>query len=380
MKHQVSTVASRAGALVAGAALAAGLLVAAGAAQAAKPTNAQSLSFSLTSSDDFVLTDTEFWAYDEAEARIYFSNLQVGAPVITCTPGNRPLCQAANQPPIPEAPPPIPQRLNPPVNNNKCTFFSGGQLLRVRDEFRDYKQALTVDLGTGNQRVTWRFEWTYQVRVIRDTNGEFPTVDPRTAWFLESMDPAAGVSITASGWLAGQSTQLQTGRNARFKTSHSLLDQFGAARLENAGISLKMTGANPMDPPIGVVEFGLPGFPNYSVLQNENFYYVTNAGTFGPGLLVLEGWVDDIQNGLVLADDGVTRDNFPGNDNQGGDRIVFGTEDPQNGEPLLLGFVDQPGSYTVTLFGSLKGNPGEIGAGFEATKTINVISDCPPPQ
>ncbi len=376
MKNRIVHFASRSGPLALGGVVAAGLLFAAGTAQAAKSTNAQSLSFSLTSSDDFVLTDTEFWAYDEAEARTYFSNTQVGDPVITCTPSNRANCQPANKPATPAAPPPIPQRLNPPVNNNKCVFFSGGTLMRVRDEFRDYKQALTVDLGTGNQRVTWRFEWTYQVRVIRDEDGNFPTVGPQTAWVLESTDPADGVPITASGWMAGQSTQNQTGKNARFKTSHTLIDGFGAARLENAGIKLTSAGEE-----LGRVELGLPGFPNYSVNQNENFYYTTNAGTYNspPGLLVLAGHVNDIQNGLLVADDGVTRDNFPGNDNQGGDRIVFGTEDPQNGEALELGTIDTPGSYTVTLFGFLKGNPGEIDSGFEASKQINVISECPAP-
>ncbi len=354
--------------------LAAALAVTSTDAEASQqPDNAQSLSFTLTSSDDFVLTDTEFWSYDEATARTYFSNLQSGAPVITCAPAGRANCSPANQPTTPAAPPPIPQRLNPPVNNNKCVFFEGGTLVRVRDEFRDYKQQLTVDLGTGNQKVTWRFEWTYQVRVIRDSEGNFPTVEPRTAWILDSSEVGDGVPITASGWMAGQSTQNKTGKNARFKTSFTLLNA-GAARLENAGIELLDANANVL----GGVEFGLPGFPNYSVVQNDNFYYTTNAGTFGspPGLLVSEGWVDDIQNGLKHATDGVTSDNFPGNDNQGGDRIVFGAEDPQAGEALALATVNEAGTYTVRLFGTLKGNPGEITAGFSATKTINVVSEC----
>ncbi len=355
--------------LVSLAVIAAMLVAATADAEASQSTNAQSLSFSLTSSDDFVLTDTEFWAYDEAAARTYFSNALVSGPTVSCTGGGPGgvNCQPGNQPPAPPAPDPNPNRLNPPVNNNKCVFFNGGDVT-VQPQNSTYTQPLTRSglNGSGN----WRFTWTYQVAVGTGVN----PVDERTAWILESSDPANGVPISASGWMAGQSTQNKTGKNARFKTSHGLLDSFGAARLENAGIELLDGDGNVL----GGVELGQPGFPNYSVNQNENFYYITNAGTFNspPGLLVLEGWVDDIQNGLVVANDGTTRDNFPGNDNQGGDRIVFGEEDPQNGEALWLADVDQPGTYTVKMFGTLKGNPGEITTGFSATKDITIVSDC----
>ncbi len=384
MKHQVSTVASRAGALVAGAAVAAGLLVASGAAQAAKPTNAQSLSFTLSSPQNFILTSEEFWAYDQTAAREFFTNGVFSGPTVSCTGGGPGgvNCQPGNQPDAPDAPAPDPNRVNAPVNNNQCVFWEGGNLT-VQTGNRDYMNFLSRPgkNGAGN----WRFTWTYNVGVVAGVN----PVAQMTAWVLESESPADGVPIAVSGSLAGQSTQLMTGRNARFKTSHTLIDGFGAPRLNNAGIRLTKLGAPNVD--LGTIELGLPGFPNYSVLQNVDFFYLANAGTFNfpPGLLVPEqsnpdgtprgAFVSDIQNGLVVATDGQTRDNFPGNDGQGGDLIVFGAEDPQNGEPLVLGVIDEPGSYKVTLFGELKGNPGEIDAGFEGTADIRVNSACVAP-
>ncbi len=353
-------------------------LIAAGSAHAVKPTNAQSLSFQLTSPQNFILSSEQFWAYDPSAAREYFTNTLVGpsSPFPTCS-GSAANCAASNQPPTPEAPAPLPNRLNAPVNNNQCVFWDGGNL-SVKNENKTYKQDLTVKglNGSGN----FKFEWNYAVAVKDGVNPvDMRGVGDNTTWILESETPASGVPIAVSGSLAGQSTQLMTGKNARFKTAHGLVDQFGAARLENAGIELlNGSGATTV---LGMVELGLPGFPNYSVLQNENFYYAENAGSFNqpPGLLVREGWVNDIQNGFELATDGQTVDNFPGNDNQGGDRIVFGEDDPNNGVPLLLAEINQPGSYKVRLFGTLKGNPGEIDAGFEGTADVKVNSVCVAP-
>jgi hypothetical protein len=325
-------------------------------AEAQSVSTAQSLSFQVTSPLDFQITGSETWAFDRSDAETYF-NTTVSGPEVSCTPSNRALCGAAYQPATPATPPA--KSLNPSVaNSNQCTFFDGGALTVPAGQ-ETYTQDVKIDLGNGNQKVTWKFTWTYTVA----PKGAVPE---RTAWDLISSNYEP-VDVAISGFLAGQSTVLVLNDRRQalwtFKTSHTMLDPDGYPRLADPVVGFYNGDGAP------IVEGPL----SYTMETGVDFYYIANAGTFGdPNQLVAKGMVNDIQGGVVPTPSGLT-DNFAGNDMTGGDRAVFGE--------TYLGTLSEPGKYSVVLSGVLKGNPGQADIGFTTTKVVTInAGDCAPAE
>ncbi len=112
----------------------------------------------------------------------------------------------------------------------------------------------------------------------------------------------------------------------------------------------------------------------YNVLKGVDFYYAQNAGYAGSWNNLVDGAaVSAIQTGHVYANDGVTRDNFAGNDTTLGDQAVL----------VPASFtINAPGDYTLTITGMVRGIPGLLPMNFAVTEPITYIFEgdaCPPP-
>jgi hypothetical protein len=122
-------------------------------------TTAQSVMFNSTLPTEFVIEQSETWAFDSPTARTFYINAWDGnPPTVTCTGGGQGGCQTP--PPAPGAPAPDSSKVPPIANGEKCTFFNGGTLTGTDT----YTQTVTVVVTTsGPSKGTWKFTYTYNI-------------------------------------------------------------------------------------------------------------------------------------------------------------------------------------------------------------------------
>jgi hypothetical protein len=316
-------------------------------------TTAQSVMFATKMDSDFIITGSETWVYDkwgETGAASYFTNAWDGNPPnIVRTKGS------CSQPSTPTTPPPIQNKLEPVLGYNKCAFWDGGDLT-VNPPQVTYTQTETVKSGSGSTQCWWDFTWTYKITANQTS------VEPRTAWTLQSSELSPAM-VTLSGYLAGQSTVRKSSDSKNpwtFKASHTMsyidpLTGQAVARLQNPTATLYDSGGN--------IVWG-PQALAYSLETGVDYFYNQNAGTNGPIGQLVNGYnVNNIQNGLVPSDDGLSWDNFAGNNTTLGERV--------NLQQVKFA-ITNPGVYTLSITGTLKDVAGLASFPFSVDKQITV--------
>ena len=108
-----------------------------------------------------------------------------------------------------------------------------------------------------------------------------------------------------------------------------------------------------------------------------DFPYYANGGIFGNSAVFsalhaparkTENWVVNIVKGIT---DGTSADNFAGNDNDlAAGNVHIG---PYSGS---FNGLTEPGTYTVVVAGSLKGNSSSADFGFSVTSNLIQIGGC----
>ncbi len=151
---------------------------------------AQSVMFATQMNGDFIITDTQTWAFQPTVAATYFTNSWDGT-VPTGQIVGKP-SGYTTAPPAPAPPAPIDSKLNGSVHGNRCTFLHGGTLTLLGD--LNYSQYLTKDApysyydSKKNKTIsgTDTYKYIYNYTITVNAPG---TVNPLTAWQMVSDTP-----------------------------------------------------------------------------------------------------------------------------------------------------------------------------------------------
>jgi len=315
----------------------------------------------LNAAGQFAIVNTQLWKFNVTTAGTYFINAWDGNPPtvsIQCTGSAN--CTPST-PPTPPAPAPDPSKVTGPTGaatTQKCTFLDGGTLTGS-----SYTQTVTVTTNCtdGHKTKTCKYTFTYTYNVTPDTDldGDLSTqsfgVVPFTAWDLVSTTGPSTASITITAKIAGESVVQSTQFPSPGKFSFSLHNRDGSSRVTN--LQLFVNGVLAATPG-STLEENCPGCLRGD-LGAVDFSYATNAGSNGVTSLLKDGDARTILNNDV----------FPGNDDGGADgralaRAVM--------DPVHLDLP--PGTYTITLTGTVKGNNALRDINFSVTQTINIVT------
>jgi len=294
-------------------------------------------------------------------AMSYYTNAWDGAtPTVTCTGGGQNGCDTP--PATPAAPAPLPTELQQQAQSDRCTFFNGGML-----GTGTYTQAVTVNVNSGTpaQKGSWKFTYTYAISPMQ-------AVAPETAWTSEVTGGSVNLGFT--GFVAAESYQKQSNRH---KYSFTMVDS-GTTRARNVSASLTKDSAtlaslelNNIDTDGDMVNDGLA-----VGAAAGNFSYVANGGIFGNSAVfgALHAPARKSANSVVnilAGDDAAPADNFAGNNNDlASGNVHIG---PYSG---LFNGLTEPGTYTVVVAGTLKGNSSTADFGFSVTSNLVQIGGC----
>ncbi len=202
---------------------------------------------------------------------------------------------------------------------NKCTFWAGGTLT-----------------GLTKSKTNGPVIGQYVFNVVPKQ----ATVDPQTAWDLTSIIGGESVSMQFDVNIAGESVVYN--KKQGIKYSFSLIDGLGASRVTDLVVMVDET----------------PYYPAHTVtVDNPDFMYWANAGTFGVTTLLKDG--DTMANILAL--------------NQ------YSSTDPiRNSHVAVVDpvIVDLGvGSHTVTVTGTVKGNDGSASISFTGTAYVTISAE-----
>jgi hypothetical protein len=336
---------------------------------------AQSVMFDTTTNGTFLMTDTQVYEYDRGRATAYFTNAWDGVVPVGQVQGQ---AHGTTAPTAPTAPDPIPSFLQGSVNSNSCVFWTGGQL----DEkgHVTYSQGVTINdvpysycskysntppyqctkLVTGYD--TYKF--TYNYNVTANGDGSVPGVmhmtDPDLyPWKLTGSTPGGPITVTLSGNIAAETTVKKSKGNDpwTFKTAFNLPNAIDPLTGQYIGLQniiatlTDSTGAQLAQQTL-----------SNTVQKGVDFYYYQNAGYNGPmAQLVDKAWVSAIETGGAVANDGMTRDDFAGNNASLGDLAALTPTDFT---------INAPGDYTLTITGSLQGVAGALPLNFSVTQSV----------
>ena len=218
------------------------------------------------------------------------------------------------------------------------------------------------------QRGNWKFTYTYAIT---------PTaVAPQTAWTSEVT--GGSVNLGFSGFVASESYQKQSNRH---KYSFTMVDG-GITRARNVSASLMNGSAtlasldlNNVDTDGDTINDGLA----ISGAVND-FVYFANGGFFGNSAVFsalhapAQKSANSVVNIVKGITDGTPLDNFAGNDNDlAAGNVHIG---PYSGS---FNGLTEPGTYTVVVAGSLKGNGSSADFGFSVTSNLIQIGGCSVP-
>jgi hypothetical protein len=353
------------------------LLGAPSSAPAAPSQTAQGIMVNLQGSGDFIITQNQTWKFCNgpdsctdlnsntvAPASSYFTNAWDGnAPtLVSCTPSTK--CTNLGTPPAPGAPGADFTWVYGPGHansyacaSNKCTFWAGGDLQGL-----SYTQTASSSAGSGSTARTATYQYTYNVTPTQTS------VAAQTAWYLFQSSGGTTATINIDAQIAGESVVVNntfkclsgvpgTARCGKFSFN---LGTPGYDATNDRVQNLTVTVTDVTDPnnPV-VVETVNPG---NTVIDGDpfgslTFDYTTNAGS--------NGATQYLQNGDAYSV--MTTNDVPG----GG----FGPTDLEEAimdtVPATLG----PGSYTVTLTGTVKGNSASSNLPFSITNQLHISAE-----
>lgn len=330
---------------------------------------------------DFALVENQVYHFNIAEAAAFLANTLTSGPVASCT-GGPTNCADSNKPAAPPAPSPDPNQVTDHGNGaavaDECTFLTGGTL-----PSSTYTQGVTVNGLNG--RGNWTFTWTYTIEPNTDPVPAF------TAWDL-TQDAGGQVTTTIGANIAGESvvvsSQFPTG-----KYSFSLVDGSGNRvtgldiQIADASNSVVFEAGPLSATPLGsTIVTNTPGATPYTGPGNVDFTYTGNGGAFGNAVAALmdstnssqvstySGPADKVPGDARSILDGAVqrvtyKDIFTGNNDGGSDgsALAMAVMDTQT---VTLG----PGSYTVTLTGTIKGNGTSVSQNFAVSSVLHIIT------
>ena len=344
------------------------LIATAGSAFAQTQTQtAQSAMVALTpDSSAYEIVGTTIWTFNRGNhndadltgtAMSYYTNAWDGAaPTVSCSGGGS---NCVTEPVAPPAPAPLPLELQQRAQADRCTFFNGGTL-----ETGTYTQVVSVNVSSGTNKGNWKFTYTYAIK---------PTaVNPLTAWTSE--ETGGSVNLGFSGFVASESYQKQSSRH---KYSFTMVDG-GITRARNVSASLMKDGKTLASLDLNNVATGVDAINDgLAVVGAEtDFVYDANGGIFGNSAVfsALHAEGRKAENSVVnilTGIDAAPPDNFAGNNNDlAAGNVHIG---PYTGSFKGL---TEPGTYTVVVAGSLKGNSSSADFGFSVTSNLIQIGGC----
>jgi hypothetical protein len=321
--------------------------------------------FSNTASGNFVITGEAIYAYNNATAAAYFTNVwNNSAPVRTCS-GSPTNCATSNAPlSAPAAPAADASKLNGKIGCNACNFWGGIALSLSCGGPNTYTQSVTINGQNGNGN--WKYEFTYNIGFSATGDAYNSTPAEKTAWDLQSND-TINADVGVTGFFAGQSTQLKNNGSGgwSFKASHTLLDSLGASRLVDATATIKDE--------LAVTVCTLPIVTN--IVPGQEFTYLGNAGRNGTtdnlfdNGITSNGTVNEIQDGVSTALNG-KKDDFAGNNGTGGDKAVIDSDSTGTCP------ISAEGNYTLHVTGALKGVSGSSSLPVSVSSSICINADA----
>ncbi|HWG21631.1 MAG TPA: hypothetical protein VG225_13960 [Terracidiphilus sp.] len=338
--------------------LLAGLLLAIATPMFATNYTGQGISVTMTGGGDYVITQNLVYKFNFTTASGFFTNAWDGnAPTVSCSGGK---CGVTPTPAAPGAPLADASKVSgtqpgSACETNECTFFSGGTLTGLT-----YTQTAKVTPVSG---AIFTFTYTY---VVTPTTS---SVDPLTAWDLVQSSGDDAVVVPISATIAGESVVV----NSTFKCVSGVP---GTAKCGKFSFNLGTPGYNLADNRVSglvvtvtnassvvvfsqgaysTVEDGVP----YGTLT---FPYTTNAGSNGATAYLQSGDAYTIMQS---------------NDVPGGG---FGPADLEEAVMDTVSPSLGPGSYTVTLTGTVKGNSASASILFSVSQQLHISAgDCTPP-
>lgn len=298
---------------------------------------ASSAMIDLQTGGDLMITSNEVWQFDSSAADdpllAGFAGTQtITGPDSSCS---GPGCPTADCNSVPSQPTantaPTNAQLQGWLNDNKCTFWSGGTLTNVV-----YTKSVTnLSCGSGNTKVTYTYTWTYTV------TPDPSSVGAKTAWNLLNSN-STDSHVNANGFVASESSQRRiSGPNPGWsmKKSFTLTDSSGASRVTSLTLTVKRPDDTVLTGPIDLLD------PTNLETADANgcrldFTYNANTKVGETCQIVSGSSTTDIVNGTNGACAAFSCggcDNFSGNDvsltagpttcfGSGIDRHNYGTE------------------------------------------------------
>jgi hypothetical protein len=348
-------------AVLAGGVVALLLFLGSGPALAGPTQTAQGIMVDLNAAGQFAIVNTQLWKFNVTTAGTYFVNEWDDNPPTVSTQFTGPNVCTPPTPATPPPPAPDSSKVTGPTGaatTQKCTFLDGGTLTGS-----SYTQTATATTScTSDNKTRTRkdtFTYTYNVTPDTDLDEDLSTqsfgVVPFTAWDLVSTTGPDTASITITAKIAGESVVQSTKFPSPGKFSFSLHNRDGSSRVTNLQLFVNgVLAATPGSTPVENCPSCLPDDPGA-----VDFLYTTNAGSNGVTSLLKDGDARTILN----------TDVFPGNNDGGAD-----------GRALAIAVMDPvhldlpPGTYTITLTGTVKGNNALSDINFSVTQTINIVT------
>ena len=349
------------------------VLVTSAASASAQTQTAQSAMVALTpDTSAYEIDGTITWTFNRGNhndvdlngtAMSYYANAWDGAaPKVGCTGGGPNGC--VTPPATPTAPAPLPVKLQQRAQDDRCTFYFGGT-----PGNGTYTQDVLVNGNSGAQKGNWTFTYTYEIKPTQ-------TVDPQTGWTSEVT--GGSVNLGFSGFVASESYQKQSNRH---KYSFTMVDG-GITRARNVSASL-MNGTtaltsldlNNVDTDGDTIDDGLTVGGTIT-----SFAYFANGGIFGNSVVfsALHAPARKSENtvfNILTGNDADPADNFAGNNNDlAAGNVHIG---PYSGS---FSGLTEPGTYTVVVAGSLKGNSSSADFGFSVISNLIEIGGCSVPE
>jgi len=308
----------------------------------AKQETFQGVGVQFSGVNDLAIAVDKVYQFDVTQASAYYTNeLNVDKEVVITCQGVPSDCAISNRPVGAVAPSPLASEVESIVNSQQCVFLDGGNLISETE----YVQVVNRFGASGRGR----FAYTYPY-IIKSTQ---PSVPAFTAWNQvsgpsdgSSREITIGATITSEFARRNHANKLRYAFNLRAK---------GASLISN--LKLLLNGTEIASPSV-TIEENCPGCqPNQT--GAVDFIHVNNAGTQGSASLAKEGNARDILNS----------DDFPVNDDgsERGRRLARGIMSP-------VTTTITPGSYNVSLTGTVRALDIEANTNFTYSQTLNVVA------
>jgi hypothetical protein len=353
---------------------------------------AQSIGVNLMGLNHYFVDRTNSYQFDETTALSYYTITVVGQVAVSCQRAEEGRCRST-LPKLPAAAAPDPREILKQAEADECTFAKGGKL--GSHSFTSPIQHVDVDLSS-SEHDRWNFIWVYSVWPAPSKSAP---VAPLTAWGLVSSTAGGTAKVTLDAIVASESVVVSqsfpTGKYS-FRLATSLspgVPNQTTNRVHGLMWMIKdATNKVVFQQPGGsTVVDNVPGSRPYDPTTNAlDFIYTANAGSYGTASAALidsnnsasatgtsasdhtPGDARSILNGGLQ--NGVYHDTLNSNDDGGAD-----------GSDLSYAVVSSiqqhlgPGSYTVTLTGSVDDLATSYSQPFSVTKgRIKIITpdDC----